>query len=282
MFFVASKVLGFLAIPSNDLILLGLCGVVLLATPWRRGGVWLTSAAILLFAVIGFSPLGNALILPLENRFPPWDASRGPPTGIVVLGGAISPEISAARNEPQLNEAAERVVAAVELARRYPDARLVYSGGSGGLIFNKAMEADYALILFERLGIPRDRVMIERRSRNTIENARFSKALVHPKPGERWLLVTSAEHMPRAIGCFRKVGFPVEAYPVDWRTGGSADLDRLFYKASEGIARVDVATREWAGLLAYWATGRSSALFPGPLTERSLSPAAADRGGTRP
>ena len=120
MFFILSKVLGFFAAPSNLVIGLGLLGVLLLATRRARVGRFLTAASLIALAVLGLSPLGNALIIPLEQRFPPWDDSRGPPDGIVVLGGAITPDVSAARNEVALNEAAERVTATVALARRYP------------------------------------------------------------------------------------------------------------------------------------------------------------------
>jgi uncharacterized SAM-binding protein YcdF (DUF218 family) len=114
------------------------------------------------------------------------------------------------------------------------------------------------------MGVGAERLLLEDRSRNTSENARFSMQLAAPKAGERWLLVTSAYHMPRSIGLFRRVGFPVEAYPVDWRTGGAADLLRPFDRSSEGLRRADIAMREWVGLLVYWLTGRTSELFPGP------------------
>jgi uncharacterized SAM-binding protein YcdF (DUF218 family) len=287
MFFIASKVLGFLAVPSNVLILIGIIGVILLATRWRRAGVALMGIGIVLLAIAGFSPLGNALILPLEDRFPPWDPGRGAPDGIVVLGGSVSAAISAWRHAPQLNESAERITTGAALARRYPKARLVFTGGSARLVFNEAKEGDYAEQLLLSLGIPRERLTIERRSRNTWENAVFTKALVKPKPGERWLLVTSAAHMPRAIGIFRKASFPVEAYPVDWRTRGPVDLAWPFYGESDGLARVDVAAHEWIGLAAYWISGRTSAFFPGPAPPISpasgpVNPAAAGRGDTRP
>jgi uncharacterized SAM-binding protein YcdF (DUF218 family) len=111
--------------------------------------------------------------------------------------------------------------------------------------------------------------MLENRSRNTAENAAFSKALVAPKPGERWLLVTSAMHMPRAIGAFREAGFPVEAYPVDYQTNGWQDLRNVFGSLSGGLGQLDGALHEWIGLIAYRLTGKSSALFPGPLPEPS-------------
>src|ERR1700722_15925387 len=102
MFFILSKVLGFFAIPSNLLITLGLSGIVLLGTRFAPAGRPLTIASLIALALIGLSPLGNALIVPLEQRFPPWDQSRGAPDGIVVLGGAISPAISTARHEVAL------------------------------------------------------------------------------------------------------------------------------------------------------------------------------------
>jgi uncharacterized SAM-binding protein YcdF (DUF218 family) len=265
MFFVLSKVLGFFASPSNLMIGLGLVGVLLLPTGLARAGRRLMVASLIALALLGLSPLGNALIIPLEQRFPPWDDTRGPPDGIVVLGGAITPDVSLARNEVALDEAAERVTAAVALARRYPAARIIYSGGSGALLYNEGSEAVAAVRLFESLGIPPERIIAEEQSRNTVENAVFSLLLAMPQPGERWLLVTSGYHMPRAMGIFRRAGFPVEAYPVDWRTRGPQDVVRPFTTMGSGLQRADTAAREWVGLLVYWLTGRSAALFPGPL-----------------
>src|SRR6202035_5682430 len=200
MFFILSKVLGFFATPSNLVIGLGLLGVLLLATRRARVGRFLMAVSLIALAALGLSPLGNALIIPLEQRFPPWDDSRGSPDGIVVLGGAITPDVSAARNEVALNEAAERVTTAVALARRYPQARIIYSGGSGASIFREGSEAVFAVRLFESLGIAPERIIAEEQSRNTVENAVFSLLLAMPQPGERWLLVTSGCHMPRAMG----------------------------------------------------------------------------------
>jgi uncharacterized SAM-binding protein YcdF (DUF218 family) len=160
--------------------------------------------------------------------------------------------------------AADRIIAAAALAREYPNARVVFSGGSPNLISNDAKEADYAGAIFESLGIAKSRLIMERRSRNTIENAEFSKALVAPQAGERWLLVTSAYHMPRSVGLFRKAGFAVEPYPVDWRIGGRQSLFAFTNIAVDGLARTDLAMREWMGLIAYRATGKIDELLPGP------------------
>jgi uncharacterized SAM-binding protein YcdF (DUF218 family) len=264
MFFVLAKVLGFFALPSNFLISIGILGILLLLTRLRRLASWLIVTSLVLIAVAGWSPLGNVLILPLEQRFPPWDPSRGPPDGIVVLGGAITPDVSAAREAVALNEAAERITAVAELARRYPKARIIYSGGSAALTSDRIAEAPYAVSELEALGIAHDRITAEEQSRNTIENAVFSQLIAQPKPGDRWLLVTSAFHMPRAIAAFRAVGFPVEAYPVDWRTRGPIDARRPFGLLSEGLGRTDTAVHEWIGLLAYRLAGKTGDLFPAP------------------
>jgi len=264
MFFVISKLLGFFALPSNDVLAVGLIGLVLMPTRFARTARALLSTSVLLLLACGLLPLGNLLIAPLEERFPPWDAPSGAPDGIVVLGGAIDPELVAARRASELNEAAERVTVVAELARTYPSARILYSGGNGNLLARGGSEAHIAGALLETLGVPPKRVILEDQSRTTAENAAFSARLAIPKPGERWLLVTSAFHMPRSIGAFRKAGFAVEAYPVDYRTAGAADLWIPFGSVATGLGRTDTAAREWVGLMVYWLTGRSSELFPAP------------------
>jgi uncharacterized SAM-binding protein YcdF (DUF218 family) len=235
-----------------------------MATRFARAGRRLAVLSVMLIALAGLSPLGNAIILPLEQRFPPWDATRGAPTGIIVLGGALDTVVSPARGEVALNEAAERMTAVAELARRFPDARIVFTGGSGRIIYDGAPESDLAARLFDSFGIAKQRVLLEDKSRDTGENARFTRDLVQPKPAERWLIVTSAHHMPRSVGVFRAAGFPVEAFPVDYRTRGAIDLLRPFATLGDGLRRTDTATREWVGLLMYRLAGRSEELFPGP------------------
>ncbi len=264
MFFVLSKTLGYMMLPTNVLIGIGLLGIILLATRFAALGRRLAIFSLVLLAVCAFSPLGNLLLYPLESRFPPWDAARGAPDGIIVLGGSIEADLSAAHGAAVVRGAPDRIIAAAALALRYPNARVVFSGGSANLISNDAREADYAGAIFESLGVAKSRLIMERRSRNTQENAEFSKALVAPKEGERWLLVTSAFHMPRSVGLFRKAGFDVEPYPVDWRVGGRDDLLTFTSIAVDGLGRTDLAVREWMGLLAYRATGKNNELLPTP------------------
>jgi uncharacterized SAM-binding protein YcdF (DUF218 family) len=263
MFFLHSKSVAFLLLPSNILIGVAAVGAVLLATAKKRAGIGLLLASIILLAIAGWWPTGNLLIHALESRFPQWDTSRGAPDGVVVLGGAIESRLSREFGEPAIGGDGNRIVALGKLARTYPGARIIYSGGDSSLLGNQPPEAEFVYQVLDNLGVPRGRILLEPRSRNTAENAAFTKALANPRGGERWLLVTSAQHMPRAVGSFRRVGFPVEAYPVGWRTGSHADLG-VPLAFGDALARFDSGAREWIGLLVYWATGKTSALLPSP------------------
>jgi uncharacterized SAM-binding protein YcdF (DUF218 family) len=259
MFFVLSKTVALLLLPSNFLLGLGLAGVGLMMTRCKRDGAFTAAASLVLLAAASLLPVGDLLSHPLENRFPAWDASRGAPDGIVVLGGAIASGLSLEHGEPVIGDSGARIVAMARLANAYPNARIVYSGGDASLLGNEPPETNYVGPLLDYFGIPRARVVLESRSRNTAENAAYTKDLIKPKAGERWLLVTSAQHMPRAIGSFRKIAFPIEAYPVSWRTERTLMSNRTI---ANRLARVDAATSEWIALFAYWLTGKTAERFP--------------------
>ena len=210
-------------------------------------------------------------------------ASRGAPDGIVILGGAITEDVSAARGAVALNEAAERLTVGAELARRYPDARIVFSGGNNALIFDGVPEAAFAVQELQALGVAHERITADEQSRNTIENAVFSRLIANPKPGERWLLVTSAYHMPRAIAAFRAAGFPIEAYPVDWRTRGAIDAVRPSASLGDGLRRTDTADPRMdrpRGLSARWQDRRivARALTALPMQSPPAAPCLRESG----
>ena len=242
-------------------------GVVAL---WLRRtwlGASLVTLAALPLTLLAFLPLGAWLMVPLENRFPPPEELPEGVDGVIVLGGAPMVEVTAARDQPTLSNEAERLTALVELGRVYPGARLVFTGGSGRLGGGApATEAAVVREFYRRQGFDLGRLVFEDRARNTVENARLMRALLDPKPGERWLLVTSAYHMPRSVGVFRRAGWPpVIAYPVDYRTTGRLTLDA---DPGSGVGSrlndLDFALREWIGLVAYRLLGRTDALLPAP------------------
>ena len=245
--------------PSNSLFLLLAIGLILLLARRRTAARWLLSLTVVAFTAIMVLPLSSYMMMVLETRFPrPVLPARV--DGIITLGGAINTRTTDHWGRPQLNERAERLTEAMALARRYPRATLVVSGGHWSPA-DRLGEAEVARTLFGQLGQPIGRAVFENHSRTTWENALFSKALVKPRPGQTWLLVTSAFHMPRAVGIFRKLGWDVIPYPVDYYTAGKVDLD---WSGSVGdrLAAFDFITREWLALAAYYLRGRTSELFP--------------------
>jgi uncharacterized SAM-binding protein YcdF (DUF218 family) len=270
MFFILSKTIGVAGMPSHALALLALLGAALLLAGWRAYGRRILAFCVIVFVVVGTLPIGPLLILVLENRFPPYTETSAPPDGIIVPGGPIDAHASLIRGHTVIVTGAERLTELPALARRFPQARIIFTGGNPSLTDHGPSEAQFAVPLLESLGVPRQRIEAESRSRNTAENAMFTSALVHPKPSQRWLLVTSALHMPRAVGAFRKAGFVVEPYPVNWLSDPRGLTWRWLVPSLSWTARwgaMDDAAKEWIGLVAYWLTGRSSALFPAPEPE---------------
>jgi uncharacterized SAM-binding protein YcdF (DUF218 family) len=264
MFFPVSKIFWLIAEPVTFLVLVASVGVALTFTRGFRMGRRLSALAVLGLLIIVFTPIGAALLLPLENRFPPPPADLPAPTGIIVLGGGLEEAKSEARGQTILDGDGMRLIAGLQLARRYPTARLIFTGGSGGLSEQAPAEATGARKFWLELGGPADRMSFEAKSRNTWENALFTRDLVQPQPGDTWLLVTSAWHMPRSMGIFRRLGFKVIAYPVAYRTFGDDRDWGFIVAASDRISMLDFAIREWIGLLAYRLTHKTNALFPAP------------------
>jgi uncharacterized SAM-binding protein YcdF (DUF218 family) len=265
VFFFASKILWMLASPINLLLFAALVGVLLCFGRHIRLGRGLALTAMLILIAAATLPLGVLLIAPLEDRFPLPPPNLPPPEGIIVLGGAINDGVSQARQETIFDEGGERLTEAVVLAKRYPQARVVYTSGSSSFAGPTSTEALQARKFMSQMGIAPERVTIEDKSRNTDENARFTAAIVHPEPSQRWIIATSAFHMPRAMGLFEKAGFHPIAYPVAFRTFGQwRDNLRLSFEPVRNLRIFELVLHEWIGLAAYWASGRIDHLFPSP------------------
>ena len=260
-----SRTAFFFLQPSHLALLLLAVGLLLLVlTRAVRTGRVFALTGFLSLLVIGFSPLGHFLILPLEDRFP---RPATPPTdikGVIILGGFEDGTISHARGVLTLNEAAERLTESVVLSRLLPEARIIFTGGNGEVFRQGHSGARPVGDYLAAAGVAPDRIVLESESRNTYENAVLTREMIKPQPSERWLLVTSASHMPRAMATFRHAGFDVVAWPVDYRTRGAQELTQPFNSLGEGIRRVDTATREWLGILTYWLVGRTDTLWLGP------------------
>ena len=257
---IFQKVVWWFLKPSNVLFLALCLAAFLLVFGWERSGKRVLLTTLLLTVLVSLLPTGHFLARPLESYF----AKPSLPetiTGIIVLGGAEMVRVSAANNEPSLNDAAERIIEAITMAQQYPEATLVFTGGTGLLTGARISEAEVARAFFERFGIESERTIYESRSRNTAENAAFTYELLQPQAGDTWLLITSAMHLPRATATFQAAGWQVLPYPVDYRTTN----DVMWFHSPHVIANfpfIDDAVREWVGLLAYRLTGRTERFLP--------------------
>ncbi len=275
MFFYASKIIGALIWPSSVITLLLLAGVVLMVL--GRGLQWakrLLTAGVVLLIVCGLSPLGNWMLLPLEQRFA-RGALPGEIAGVILLGGFELPGISRARGQLSLSEGAERLTEGILVALQRPKARVIFVGGDASLIGERRSAGGPIASYMQAVGIAPERIVLEEHSRTTHENSVFLARMLPPKPGDRYVLVTSAFHMPRSVGTFRRIGFDVIPWPVDYRTRGRGDFWEGFGSIPSGLERLDLAFKEWLGLLAYRLSGRTGELWPGP---ESAGPGPAEAG----
>jgi uncharacterized SAM-binding protein YcdF (DUF218 family) len=263
MFFYLSKILWFFIQPVNLALFLLLAGLFAGWFGRRRLMGAGAASAFLILALSAWTSLGAMMLNPLEERFPK-PALPQKVDGIVVLGGGFEGAINLARGGYELNSSGDRYVETAILARHFPMAKIVVTGGTGSLFSGSEGDADTAPRLFTALGIAPDRLILEDRSRNTYENAVFTRAMVTPRPGETWLLVTSAFHMPRAKALFDKAGFATIPWPVDYHTSGREGVSLFSDDAVSSLQVTTIAMREWIGLVAYWLTGKIDSPFPGP------------------
>jgi uncharacterized SAM-binding protein YcdF (DUF218 family) len=255
--------MAFFFVPSNLLALGAVLGLVLLTLRLRVAAI-IAAFSLAATAVAALSPLGNMLLTPLEQRFPDGQYPTENIDGIIVLGGSYDTESHSYLSTIVLREDTEPLAVMVDLARRYPKAKIIFSGGSEDPK-DIVSEAKTVKGYFISFGIAPDRILTEERSQTTAENARFTADLLHPAARSRWLLVTSGYHMPRAVGAFRQAGFDVIAFPAGLRTHGWRDMWRPENTATDNVRRVDIGVHEWVGLLDYKLKGYSSEWFPAPV-----------------
>ena len=255
--FVIGKLVGLALRVELWLILLLALALVLVSARRRRGAQAVLGVTLAGLVVLAYLPVGAPLLRPLEMRYPARPALDSV-DGIVVLGGGEDPWAATAWDMPAFNEGGERFAAAVALARRFPNATVVFTGGSGqlsGLLHGDGREAAVAGRFFRAQGIEPERIRLERSSRTTAENATHALRRVGPSEGEVWVLVTSAFHMPRAMRSFARAGWPgLVAWPVDHRSG--AFLDGIGLDLPGHMALLNTALKEHVGLLAYDVLGR--------------------------
>lgn len=259
LFYILAKIFWVVAQPTSVIALLILAGIVLLVLGRPRLGIASSAAALIVLVMCGFTSLGAIIIRPLEDRIVRPSTMPDSVDAIIVLGGSTLARVSTARGIAELNDAGDRLTDAVVLALRYPEARIVYSGGAGLLDIGEP-EAATAERFFVAMGIAADRLVLEDQSRNTDENAELTAGLLGD--GSAALLVTSAFHMPRSVGLFRRVGLDVVPWPTDYRGSGQESFGFDFANPVHNLNTTSIAVKEWIGLLVYHWTGRIDSVLP--------------------
>ncbi len=261
LFFLLSKLIWLLVSPDSLLLILIILTLILLYRDKHKQAKILLSliSAILLF--ISLFPIGEWLLYPLESRFSNNPAMPEQVDGILVLSGSEDALLSSVWNQVELGNAAERNLSFLTLARQYPEAKLVFTGGTGSLINQEYKAADVARDLFEQQAFDSKRILFERESRNTYENVIYSKKIVKPQKNENWVLITTSWHMPRSVGIFCKADWPVIPYPVDHQTNKN-NLFRINFDLVNNLYTLKTAIKEWLGLLAYYLTGKTTSILP--------------------
>jgi len=270
LFFLASKIIWAIISPDSLIVILGVGAWLALALGWQKISRWLLALCALMLLIIGSLPVGEWLISPLENRFAANSALPARVDGIIVLGGFLNPVKSNAWNQAELESAADRLTSFQYLARLYPDAQLIFTGGSGSVTNQEFKEADSVQFLLEQLGMGDRAIIFESESRNTFENAVNSKRLVSPAVDSNWILVTSAFHMPRSVAIFCEQDWPVYPYPVD-HYSERGNLLRVQFDFANNLSTLRTAVREWTGLVAYRITGRTSQFLPSDSSHCGLA-----------
>ena len=261
IFFYLSKYIWTVISPDSlFVILLTLCLLLFLLRQTKKATLLL---GVLVFCTLFLSifSVGNWMLYPLESRFQHNPDLPEQVDGIIVLGGSVLPDVSVEWQQLETNQFHERLTSFIQLAQLYPGARLVFSGGNASTDEEKPTEAQIAETYFLKSGISAERLLIENKARNTAENVNYSRQLARPQSNETWLMITTAYHMPRAMGVFCQQNWEVIPYPVDHQTLPTK-LYQPGFSLIEHANHLILASHEWLGLLYYYISGKTQQLFP--------------------
>lgn len=261
IFFYLSKIIWIVVSPDSLFVIL-LTGCLLLILFRKHKTANLLLGLLTLSTLfLSFISIGSWMLFPLESRFQHNPELPEQIDGIIVLGGSVLPSNSVEWQQLETNFSHERLSSFIQLAHQYPKAKLVFTGGNASLFIDRPSEAEIVMSHFVKSGIAENRLTLENKSRNTAENASLTKQIINPQAGENWVMITTAFHMPRAIGVFCQQNWPVIPFPVDHQTLPSKLLSPKFDLIGNANS-LDLASHEWAGLLAYYLTGKIDKLVP--------------------
>ena len=261
LFFYSSKIIWNIVSPDSLFVLLLAATVGMFYLGCHILARRLLTFLFAVVFILSLIPIGSWMLYPLETRFKHNPELPPQVDGIILLGGSIDAETSSAWQQLEVNGSAERLIGFVELARSYPDAKLIFTGGNASINRDKPTEASILKLHWHQSGLDPERIQFENQARNTADNAYYSKQLVQPNIDSNWVLITSALHMPRSIGVFCQNGWSLIPYPVDPQVTPD-NLLQFEFNLLRHAGLLQQAIHEWLGLIAYYLTGRIPSLMP--------------------
>ena len=216
----------------------------------------------LLLLFIFIFPTGNYLIHILEKKYN-QDTNLSnfeKIDGLLILGGSTDPYLSHIYNQIIFMGSAERLFESTRIIKQFPNAKVIFSGGSNKLINNNYTESDNAKQFFNEMDISQNKIIYENKSRNTFENIFLSKQISNYKKGEVWIVISSAYHLNRAILVAEKLDWKLLPYATDFQQPKKINFFPNFNLFSN-LAAIQLASHEWVGLIAYYLMGRISKIY---------------------
>ncbi len=260
--FLISKLVWIFAQPLSLAFFLVFLALIAGLLRWRILSILGAAGSALILFVTLYTTAGNLLMQGLEQRFAKPTADPDNLQCMIVLGGAFENEVNTARHGIEFNGGADRFVEALRLAQKFPQSRILVSGGDGSISGIYEGDAAASERFFPLFGVGKDRLIEERQSRTTFENAVNTKEFLASQGLSYCLLITSGFHMPRSVGIFRKLGIDIVPWPTDYRTDGQVRLGLDFTQPNLNAQNLATAIREWYGLVGYYLAGRTSELYP--------------------
>ncbi len=260
MSFYLSKILLFFINPLHIILFFIFSGVIINIIFKNTFHKLFYLIAFIIFFIVAVLPTGDLLYFQLEKKFHNPIVLPSQINGILILSGATNPQLSYVHNKIHLNGSVERLIESIILIQRYPEAKIIFSGGSGSSFDQELTHADVARKFFNQLNIDTNKIIFESKSRNTYENIIYSKKIAEPKSEDNWIIVTSASHMIRATNIGKKLGWHFFPYAVDFQT--SKKITRLPSLNFLGnMSRFNASSHEWIGLISYYIMGRTSKIY---------------------
>ena len=260
MTFYLSKFLWYFFNPFNCIILLFFLSVILNFLKFLRLSKIILYFTFLLFFITGALPTGSYLLYLLEKNYHNKVNLPEKVEGILILSGATSPFLTKEYDQIALNGSVERLTESIQLIKKYPKAKVFFAGGTGSIQYPDLSHSDVAKKFYESLDVNTKNIFFDKKSRNTYENIVFAKKKFNPNINEKWILVTSAFHLKRAISVGEKLGWELIPYATDYKLPKKFKW-KLSFDFFNNLGSLQHSSHEWVGIISYYLMGRSSKIF---------------------